>query len=315
MCNRQLQTVKNHASSPLKDMLGLSAKQLETTTISYNPMAFLMAIPVTKWQLFPKHLFQRWVRLALDLPFDECASVCQFCGQIQDESGHHRATCSKAASRAWTRGHNYVVETIAAILDTSGLPYTTRESSIPRHADCAKRGDVLVQCKLGCFQDLVLDFSLTHQRSGASKIHPIGDWKPDALKLALKHKDKKHGISYEQGNHAFLSLVADTYGKISDDFVRFIWMVANAASTNSRLSQPPSDATPADSPDSSFAVQRGAFFSRMRVQIGTALAKAAAARFITDNADDGLPLHVVWERKAPQGASALPDLPLYHAPC
>jgi hypothetical protein len=314
MCNRKLQTIRDHASSPLKDMLGFSQQQLQSASISYNPMAFLMSIPVTKWQLFPKHLFQRWVRLALDLPFDECASTCEFCGQTQDESGHHRATCSKAASKAWTRGHNHVVEAIAAILDTSGLPYTTKEASIPRHADSSKRGDILVQCKLGRFEDLVLDFSLTHPRSGASKLHPIGDWKPDALDRTRKAKDKKHAISYEQGNHAFLSLVADTYGKISDDFVRFVWMVATAASTNSRLSQPPSDGAPAESPDS-FAVRRGAFFSRMRVQLGAAIAKAAAARFITDGADDGLPIHVFGERKAPARASPLSDLPLYHAPC
>jgi hypothetical protein len=32
--------------------------------------------------------------------------------------------------------------------------------------------------------------------------------------------DTKHCIPYEQGRHAYLSLMADTYGKISDDFVR-----------------------------------------------------------------------------------------------
>ena len=186
MCNRKLQTIREHASSPLKDMLGFSRQQLESASISYNPMAFLMSIPVTKWQLFPKHLFQHWVRLALDLPFEECASACQFCGQTQDDSGHHRATCSKASSRAWIRGHNHVVEAIAATLEMSGLPYTTREANIPHHADSSKRGDILVQCKLGRFEDLVLDFSLTHPRSGTSKLHP------DALGHTLKNKDRKH---------------------------------------------------------------------------------------------------------------------------
>ena len=205
------------------------------------------------------------------------------------------------------------MEAIAATLEMSGLPYTTREANIPHHADSTKRGDILVQCKLGRFEDLVLDFSLTHPRSGTSKLHPIGAWKPDALGHTLKNKDRKHAISYEQGNHAFLSLVADTYGKLSDDFVRFIWMVANAASTNSRLSQPPSDQASTE-PSDSFAVCRGAFFSRMRVQLGAAIAKAAAARFVTDGTDDGLPVHVVCEKRAPTRASSLPDLPLYHAP-
>ncbi len=74
MNDSKLQIVCDHSSSVLKGNLGLSHQQLKTTAIAYNLMAFLMAIPVTKWQLFPKHLFQLWVRLALDLPFDMCAS-------------------------------------------------------------------------------------------------------------------------------------------------------------------------------------------------------------------------------------------------
>jgi hypothetical protein len=64
-------------------------------------MAFLMAIPVSKWQLFPKHLFQQWVGLVLDLQFDMFASQCQWYGLPQDDSGHHHAFCSKAASQEW----------------------------------------------------------------------------------------------------------------------------------------------------------------------------------------------------------------------
>jgi hypothetical protein len=74
--NRTLQVVRNHGSSILKDKLGFSRQQLNSMEIAYNPMAFLMAIPVSKWQSFPKHLFQRWIRLVLDLPFDMCASLC-----------------------------------------------------------------------------------------------------------------------------------------------------------------------------------------------------------------------------------------------
>ena len=98
MCNRKLQSVRDHVSSPLKDLLGFSREQLRTATISYNPMAFLMAIPVTKSQLFPKHLFQHWVRLALDLPFEECSPVCDACGAKQDVTGHH-PTCHMRKAR------------------------------------------------------------------------------------------------------------------------------------------------------------------------------------------------------------------------
>ncbi len=107
--------------------------------------------------------------------------------------------------------------------------------------------------------------------------------------------------------------VADTYGKISEDFVRFIWMVATSASTNFRPSELPST----DGPDAQldeFAVQRGFFFSRMRVQVAAAIAKAAAARFVQDDVDDGLPLHTMYEGKVADRALGMPDLPLYHVP-
>ncbi len=82
---------------------------------------------------------------------------------------------------------------------------------------------------------------------------------------------------FEQAQHAFLSLTADTYGKISDDFVCFLWMMATAASTNFRLSQPSPNSEPSLSQDT-FTKLRGSLFSRFRLQIAAAIAKAAAAR-------------------------------------
>ena len=90
-------------------------------------------------------------------------------------------------------------------------------------------------------------------------------------------------------------------------------MVATSASTNFRPSELPST----DGPDAQldeFAVQRGFFFSRMRVQVAAAIAKAAAARFVQDDVDDGLPLHTMYERKVADRALEMPDLPLYHVP-
>jgi hypothetical protein len=73
---------------------------------------------------------------------------------------------------------------------------------------------------------------------------------------------RKRVIPYEQAHHAFLSLTADAYGKISDDFVRFLWMMANTASTNSRLSQPSPNSEPPLSQDS-FTKLRSSFFSQL----------------------------------------------------
>ncbi len=88
--------------------------------------------------------------------------------------------------------------------------------------------------------------------------------------------------------------MADTYGKISDDYVRFIWMAAQSALTNFCLSEP-SSAEASLALQDDYAVRRGSLFSHLRVtvQIGAALAKAAAARFLQDSVDDGLPIRVL----------------------
>ncbi len=110
-------------------------------------------------------------------------------------------------------------------------------------------------------------------------------------------------------------LTADTYGKISEDLVRFIWMVATSASTNFRPSQLlPTDTSAPVTVLDECAVQRGFFFSRMRVQLAAAIAKAAAARFVQDAVDNGLPIHTLYEQKVAGQALDLPDLPLYHVP-
>ena len=129
-------------------------------------------------------------------------------------------------------------------------------------------------------------------------------------------KDHKHAIHYEQTNHAFFSLVADTYNKLSDDFVRFIWMVANsAAAASSCPSQPNSAIATPSTQANTFARSKGSSFSHMRVQIGAAIAKAAAVRFLSRSTNDGLPLPTYWDRRSPGKVAPFPDLPLYHAPC
>jgi hypothetical protein len=57
-------------------------------------------------------------------------------------------------------------------------------------------------------------------------------WKPDSLANLTQSKNRKHAIPSAQANHAFLSLKADTFGKLSDDFVRFHLLLSNSAWTN-----------------------------------------------------------------------------------
>ena len=91
-------------------------------------------------------------------------------------------------------------------------------------------------------------------------------------------------------------------------------LLANSASTNSRLSQP-SCKDFADSSPESFAAQVGSSFSHKQVRVGAAVAKAAAVRFMPDSADDGLPVPVFWNKPTASKPSTTYDLPLYHKPC
>jgi hypothetical protein len=118
------------------------------------------------------------------------------------------------------------------------------------------------------YEHSVLDFSLTHPRTGASSLHPVGSCKPDALANLTQSRNRKHAIMYEQANDAFLSLTADAHGKLSDDFVRFLWMLVDSASTNSRHSRPSAQDSADPSPDS-VAAQVGSSFSCMRARMGS----------------------------------------------
>jgi hypothetical protein len=53
----------------------------------------------------------------------------------------------------------------------------------------------------------------------------------------------------------------------------------------------------------------------MRVQLGAAVVKAAAARFVPDSANNDPPIHIPWQRSVSAMAAPPPDLPLYHTLC
>jgi hypothetical protein len=52
----------------------------------------------------------------------------------------------------------------------------------------------------------------------------------------------------------------------------------------------------------------------MKVQVAAAVAKAAAARFVQDEVNNGYPIHTMYERKVAGQVLDMPDLPLYHVP-
>jgi hypothetical protein len=149
-----------------------------------------MAVSVTtKWQLFPKHLFQHWVRLAFDLPCDNVNARAKLAAK-QDDTGHHRATCASRhkvmETRSIVRGRDSRQH---AGNSCHRLHYKGRTNSPSRRLRQAWRHLGRLQ---SCTLHLVLDYTLTHPRTGSSNKYPIGSWKPDALSNKKQQKDKKH---------------------------------------------------------------------------------------------------------------------------
>jgi hypothetical protein len=89
-------------------------------------------------------------------------------------------------------------------------------------------------------------------------------------------------IPWEQANDAFLFLTADTYRKLSDDLVRFLWTLASSVSTNSRLSQPSFQGS-ADPCRMTLLPRKWALHSRGYGFRLAAIAKASAAHFVPDS--------------------------------
>ena len=73
---------------------------------------------------------------------------------------------------------------------------------------------------------LVADLSICHTFSGD------GQWKRDAAQVRVKEKIKKLSASYaahtDQQAH-FTPLVATTYGRLEDDFLRLLWLIRTRA--------------------------------------------------------------------------------------
>ena len=53
-----------------------------------------------------------------------------------------------------------MVEALGNMLGIAAIGSTTKDGLIPRHADSERHGDILVDCQVALFTDLVFDFNL-----------------------------------------------------------------------------------------------------------------------------------------------------------
>lgn len=310
--------VDKHGASVLKPWLGIPKNGLETFRMGYNPLGFLLSTPVTKYHCFPRHLWQTWVRFTLGLPLQDSGLVlhktqCVSCHSLYGRFGHHALTCKHAIMRddnanhqehftvAWDRAHNNVVDALGWCLLDTMCNFSTKPSGIPKHdpkkskSDRIKEnslGDVFIQEKFGAFNGLVADFNMCHPRFGSSQVRGEGEWRCNAMQTAIKAKNDKHLSEYNKQNRAFVALVADTYGVLSDDLVRFLWLIAHKAAEKSEQELGP---VPGVDSDKGFVRRRSAKYARICAYIGVAVAKSVVARIIHNSTTDDLDKPFMWD--------------------
>ena len=333
--------VSNHGTSVLRPWLGIQKQHWEKFRIGYNPLGFMMSVPVTAYHVFPKHLWKTWILFTLGLPSQDDGmmlhkSQCLSCHQNFGRFSDHALTCKHAImlddnshheenmTVAWTRAHDYVVDALGwCMLDTL-LPFSTKFSGIPKYKSEKKKsekdknkenslGDVWIGEKIGGFEGLVGDFTMCHPRFGSSQAHKEGEWRLDAMDLAIKGKNNKHLKGYNIKNRAFVALVSDTYGVLSDDLVRFLWLLAHRAAEKSDH-----DHGPMLGVDSNigFVRRRSAKYARVCTYMGVAIAKAVVARIVHNSTIDSLEPFLwdsTWRNTGKFDVDG--DLPVQHAVC
>jgi hypothetical protein len=206
------------------------------------------------------------------------------CGVVHDSFGHHVQTCKQASGtvRAWNHAHTSVVRFFQAIAEQAGFRVSKWENQVDTHSDGGKKGDLQIRdWTIGRATSLVADVTVTHPRTGVSGTSvPLGSWKKTAVRDAENGKVRKHRKGYALGTitgepTAFVPLVCSTYGGLSSDSLRLLYLlVVKHLCVQER-------AEPQLSEQESNAF-RGFLFSRSRLMLGCMIAKAGAARNMAD---------------------------------
>jgi hypothetical protein len=234
--------------------------------ITHSPLAFIAHTESLK-ERFTRDLFAIWFSYTLGLPAPTClqkrgVSNCEGCEVPMDLLGHHRMTCTKTA--AYMAAHTQLAAAVADVMAKSGIQYT--EKGVPTHLTSQKKGDAL--CIMSnAAKHLVLDYTVVHPRSGMPT--SAGNWNPQALDNAVKHKCNHHGSAYAVLGLAFAPCAATTYGQLDSHLLRLLYIAAKKRAELLHVYHRP--LTPVDH-------LFGLAFAQSRARIGAALAKGMALR-------------------------------------
>jgi hypothetical protein len=136
---------------------------------------------------------------------------------------------------AWKSSHNNIAKELASIATGGGVSATAVERKIPYcKSGSRKRGDVMTTVggliplssrpQFNNYTTIIMDVRLGHTFSTAR--HVI---KKNTIKAMEQSKRKKFRTAYREKGYAFAPIVANTWGNLGPDLLRFLWAVADHA--------------------------------------------------------------------------------------
>ena len=163
------------------------------------------------------------------------------CSGYSDEFGNHEVTCrllNCEGTAIWKRSHDYVLRVLDFLTGYTDIQATFDEKRVPRQRD-GPIGDAWMDVKVGACKALILDFVMTHPKRGSDgQGGRQGEWvRVDDLDSVLHSKQQKHA-TYRQMQIEYATLAATTYGKLSEDFVRLLWIMVSRSSRDWEETEP-----------------------------------------------------------------------------
>jgi hypothetical protein len=179
-------------------------------------------------------------------------------------------------SRSRILAHNSLVRFFQALLQQADLRPSVTESQVDPHSDSGTRGDIKFSYPIRRAPDLVVDVAITHPRRGVAEADGcIGSWKKQAVQAIERSKLSKHRLGYAAADISFVPLACSTYGAISPDTLRLLYLIVVKHLCVQERAEP-------QLIDRASVLRRGFLFSRARLMLGCMLAKAGAMRNLAD---------------------------------
>ena len=142
---------------------------------------------------------------------------------------------ARHASATRHASHDAITNIIATMASSHGVSTSASLRLVPlADPDTMERGDLVVSASgiLSALpgrripSKLILDFVLGHTYNSRHKL------KRDTLTVMEEHKCRHYSQKYHEQGYAFAPLVANSFGQLGPEFLRFLWTLADHAARN-----------------------------------------------------------------------------------